>query len=59
MKIEIKTNKGIQTAEVLSETSKNWVVRLPDGNVVKRHKVKHRVEVKTKTKPKKGKTIAE
>ena len=59
MKIDITTNKGIQSAEVLSENPKTWVVRLPDGNVVKRHKVKHKAEAKTKAKTKKGKTIAE
>jgi hypothetical protein len=42
MKIQVSTHaSGIQSAEVLKENSKTWIVRLPDGNVVKRHKVKH------------------
>lgn len=39
--IKVKTNKGVLTAEVVQENAKTWIVRLPDGNIVKRHKVKH------------------
>jgi hypothetical protein len=41
MLIEVKTSKGNLRAEVLKENSKTFWVKLPDGNVVKRHKVKH------------------
>lgn len=41
--IQIKTNKGAMNAEVIRENSKTWIVRLPDGNIIKRHKVKHSI----------------
>lgn len=41
MKIQVKTNQGILTATVLRESDKTWTVQLPDGNIVKRHKIKH------------------
>lgn len=41
MHILVNTSKGVQSAEVLRQNSKTWIVRLPDGNIVKRHKVKH------------------
>ena len=39
--IQVKTNQGVRTAEVIRENAKTRWVRLPDGNIVKRHKVKH------------------
>lgn len=39
--IEVKTNKGTMRAEVIRENPKTWIVKLPDGNIVKRHKTKH------------------
>lgn len=41
MFIEVKTSKGTQRAEVVKENKKTFIVRLPDGNVIKRHKEKH------------------
>ena len=41
MFIDVKTSKGTQCAEVLKENKKTYIVRLPDGNVIKRHKDKH------------------
>ncbi len=35
--------KGIVTATVLRENPKTLIVRLPDGNVIKRHKQKRLV----------------
>lgn len=43
MNVIVKTSKGELRAEVLKNNSKTMIVRLPDGNVVKRHKVKHLV----------------
>jgi len=41
MNILVTTSKGPLMAEVIKENAKTLIVRLPDGNVVKRHKVKH------------------
>jgi hypothetical protein len=41
MFIQVFTTQGVQSAKVIRENAKTWVVQLPDGNVVKRHKVKH------------------
>jgi hypothetical protein len=41
MQIKVKTNKGEMKAEVIKTNSKTVIVRLPDGNVIKRHKEKH------------------
>ena len=40
-RIEITTSKGPVSVEVIKENAKTWIVRLPDGNVIKRHKIKH------------------
>lgn len=43
MKIAVKTNANgpSQMAEILKENAKTYIVRLPDGKVIKRHKIKH------------------
>lgn len=41
MKVNVHTNRGNQSATVIRENAKTRIVRLPDGNVVKRHKRKH------------------
>lgn len=43
MFIEVKTSKGNLRAEVVKENNRTLWVKLPDGNVIKRHKVKHAV----------------
>lgn len=40
-RIQVKAGGEVQNAEVLRENTKTWIVRLPDGNIVKRHKAKH------------------
>lgn len=37
----VSTSKGPLQAEVLQNNTKTVIVRLPDGNIVKRHKTKH------------------
>jgi hypothetical protein len=44
MQIKVKTNKGEMNAEVIKSNAKTVIVRLPDGNVIKRHKAKHVIE---------------
>ena len=44
MQIKVKTNKGKMNAEVIKNNAKTVIVRLPDGNVIKRHKEKHVIE---------------
>lgn len=39
--IYVKTNKGRLAAIVVKENKITWWVRLPDNNIIKRHKVKH------------------
>lgn len=40
--IQVSTkSKGVLQAEVLTENTHTFIVRLPDGNIVKRHKKKH------------------
>lgn len=40
--INVKTNKsGVVGAGIVRENSKTVWVRLPDGNIIKRHKTKH------------------
>jgi|NOAtaT_7_FD_contig_31_8903004_length_977_multi_12_in_0_out_0_1 hypothetical protein len=39
--ITVSTSKGLLEAEVLKNNAKTVIVRLPDGNIVKRHKTKH------------------
>jgi hypothetical protein len=39
--VTVNTSKGNLEATVLKENAKTRIVRLPDGNIVKRHKVKH------------------
>jgi hypothetical protein len=41
MHINVKTNKGTLSAKVIKENPKTYIVQLPDGNIIKRHKVKH------------------
>ena len=42
MTAHIKTNtSGPHHAEVIKENAKTWIVRLADGKIVKRHKIKH------------------
>lgn len=41
MKVTVHTNRGVQSATVIRENSKTRIVRLPDGNIIKRHKRKH------------------
>jgi hypothetical protein len=42
--INVKTNQGIKRAKVLKENPKTRVVMLEDGNIIKRHKIKHAAE---------------
>lgn len=41
MKLQVKLTSKTVTAEVIRENSKTVWVKLPDGNVIKRHKAKH------------------
>lgn len=41
MQIKVKTNKGEMKTEVIKNNAKTVIVRLPDGNIIKRHKEKH------------------
>jgi hypothetical protein len=40
-RITILVSDEPTSVEVLKENPKTYIVRLPDGNVIKRHKVKH------------------
>ncbi len=45
--IKVKTHRsGVLKAEVIRENDSSWIVRLPDGNIVRRHKIKHIVNEK-------------
>jgi hypothetical protein len=39
--INVQLTSGVVSAEVIAENPKTLWVRLPDGNVIKRHKVRH------------------
>jgi hypothetical protein len=39
--IHVKVGNKITPVTVVKDNPRTWWVRLPDGNVVKRHKVKH------------------
>lgn len=43
-KIKVQLIGKVVEAEVLKENALTYVVRLPDGNVIKRHKIKHIVK---------------
>jgi hypothetical protein len=43
-RIKVKTNQGIKDAEVVRENAKTYIVQLSDGNIIKRHKIKHKAE---------------
>lgn len=43
--IEFNTQKGRRTGEVVKENKKTVLVRLPIGKVIKRHLIKHNVQV--------------
>lgn len=43
MRIKVKVAGSPTAVEILRDNAKTWVVRLPDGNIIKRHKVKHAV----------------
>jgi hypothetical protein len=51
MQVKTTSRDGVVTihdAELVRENHKTVVVRLPDGNVIKRHKVKHAVHIEDK-----------
>lgn len=40
-RINIKVSNETVSAEVIKENAKTFIVRLSDGNIIKRHKIKH------------------
>jgi len=44
-KVKVMVGTRVETCEVVEENNMTLWVRLPDGNVIKRHKVKHVVEM--------------
>lgn len=43
MTVNVKTNQGVMNARIVRDNAKTFLVELPDGNWIHRHKTKHSV----------------